>query len=221
MSGLFITMEGCEGAGKSLQCRKLERHLKESGYKTLLTREPGGAEISEQIRKIILNPGNASLSPAAEALLYSAARAQHVAEVIGPALKNNCIVICDRFTDSSVAYQGYARGLGPDVIDGINAFASGGITPDITFFIDLNPGESFSRKRKNAALDRIELEDAEFHYRVYEGYKQIAQKNPQRVAVINGRRGPQEIHAEIIEKIRPLLININKTDTLTTVPSKR
>jgi len=211
MSGLFVTMEGCEGAGKTLQCRKLNRYLSDSGYRTLLTREPGGTVVSEQIRTIILDVMNDRMSPRAEALLYSAARAQLVFEHIRPALTEGKIVICDRFSDSSVAYQGRARSLGADIIKNINAFATGYLKPDITFFLDIEPAESFARKRGHIELDRIELEDPGFHRKVYEGYFELARDDPDRVVIVDARRGPREIHSEIIEKIEPLLKNVMNT----------
>jgi len=198
-------MEGCEGAGKSLQCKKLNAYLTNAGYDTLLTREPGGTELSEQVRKIVLDADNKNMSPAAEALLYSAARAQLVFEVIKPAIAINKIVICDRFIDSSVAYQGCARGLGTDIIKYINAFAAEGLVPDITFFLDISPDESFFRKRRNAAPDRIELEEKAFHQKVYEGYRTIARDDPERVVIVDARRSPHRIHEDIVEKVTSLL----------------
>ena len=196
-------MEGCEGAGKSLQCKKLYTYLIKKGIAAVLTREPGGAALSEQIRRIIL-AASARVSPAAEALLYAAARAQHVAEVIGPAMENGRIVICDRFTDSSVAYQGYARDLGTDAVIKINEFATGGVKPDISFFLDIRPEDSFNRKTGNAR-DRIELEEMEFHNKVYAGYKHIALTEPGRVITVDANRGMRAVHADILEKINHIL----------------
>jgi len=213
MPGLFITMEGCEGAGKSLQCRKLDQYLRSAGYDTLLTREPGGTALSEQLRKMVLDAKNENMSARAEALLYSAARAQLVFEFIRPALSEGKIVVCDRFADSGVAYQGYARSLGAETIKNINAFATGYLKPDATFFLDIDPAESFSRKRSKAALDRIELEDPDFHRKVYEGYKELAKENPDRVVVLDGRLAPQEIHEEIVKKVNALIDKRTKGDT--------
>ena len=208
MQGLFITMEGCEGAGKSLQCKMLSQYLQGLGYNTLLTREPGGTKISEQIRGILLDPVNKNMSPATEALLYSAARAQHIFEAIKPALEKGFFVISDRFTDSSIVYQGFARKLGYENIKNINAFATNGLEPDITFFIDISPESSLTRKQSDAALDRIELENIKFHMDVYEGYKKLAKQNPGRVMTINGSRSPDEIHKDILNIIKErLLIN--------------
>ena len=210
MSGLFITMEGCEGAGKTLQCGKLNDYLTGLGYKTLLTREPGGTVVSEQIRDIILDIRNEHMSARAEALLYSAARAQLVFEYIRPALSEGKIVICDRFADSSVAYQGYARSLGVGIINNINAFATGYLKPDITFFLDVDPVESFSRKWNNVYFDRIELEDPDFHRKVYEGYIELAKKNPGRVYMLDGRRSPREVHEDIVDKVGRILDKSSK-----------
>lgn len=205
MPGLFITVEGCEGAGKTLQCKKLYKYLTDSGYEALLTREPGGTILSERIRKIILDVNHENMCGRAEALLYCAARAQHVFEIIRPALIENKVVLCDRFTDSSVAYQGHARSLGAEIIKNINSFATGYIKPDATILLDIKPSESFSRKRSNVVLDRIELEEPEFHRKVYEGYMEIAKDNPERVVVIDARRSPKEVHADIVKTIKPLL----------------
>jgi len=197
-------MEGCEGAGKSLQCKKLYAYLVKKGLAAVLTREPGGAALSEQIRRIIL-AANARVSPKAEALLYAAARAQHVAEVIGPAMENGRIVICDRFTDSSVAYQGYARGLGAEAIINISEFATGGLKPDVSFFLDIRPEDSFTRKADNTSKDRIELEEMAFHNTVYSGYKRIASTEPGRVITVDANRGQRAVHADILEKVNHIL----------------
>ena len=204
--GLFITFEGCEGAGKSLQCKKLRAFLLKRGVDAVLTREPGGTTVGEQIRGVILDTNNTRMSPVAEVLLYAAARAQHVNEVIKPALEDGRIVICDRFIDSSVAYQGDARGLLPETIAEVNRFATGGLQPDVTFFIDIEPEDSFARKNARSGRDRIEMEAMAFHRRVYEGYKRIAAADANRVVTIDGYRGSGAVHADIVNKINHILL---------------
>lgn len=164
---MFVTFEGCEGVGKSTQLNYIKEYLEETNQKAVFLREPGGTEISEQIRKVILDTKNSEMSSTTEAMLYASARAQLVDQIIRPALNRGELVICDRFIDSSIAYQGYAREMGVDLIKKINAPAVGDCMPDLTIFIDLKPSESF-RTFKND--DRLEQEDASFHDRVYEGY---------------------------------------------------
>ncbi len=164
---MFVTFEGCEGVGKSTQLKFVKDYMESTGQKAVFIREPGSTAISEQIRKIILDTANKEMHDLTEALLYAAARAQLVQEVIKPALERGEVVICDRFIDSSVAYQGYARNLGAERIKQINKSALDGLMPDLTVFIDLRPSESF---RIHRTEDRIELETAEFHDKVYEGY---------------------------------------------------
>lgn len=172
---MFVTFEGCEGVGKSTQVKLLREYLERTGQKAVYIREPGSTKISEQIRDVIGNPDNTEMTDITEALLFAASRAQLVREVIRPALERGELVICDRYVDSSVAYQGYARGMGVDTIKQINAPALDGVLPDITIFIDLKPSESW-RNTKNA--DRMEQESAEFHDKVYEGYiAEIASSN--------------------------------------------
>ncbi|MEG2274448.1 MAG: dTMP kinase, partial [Clostridia bacterium] len=164
---MFVTFEGCEGVGKSTQLRIVKDYIEATHQHAVFVREPGSTEISEQIRSIILNPENKEMADMTEALLYAAARAQLVAEVIKPALKSGMTVICDRFIDSSVAYQGYARGLGADLIKQINAPALDGCMPDLTVFLDLPPTESFRTVKTN---DRLEQEHLAFHEKVYAGF---------------------------------------------------
>lgn len=164
---MFVTFEGCEGVGKSTQVKLLKEYLERTGQNAVYVREPGSTKISEQIRDVISNPDNTEMSDITEAMLFAASRAQLVREVIRPALERGELVICDRYVDSSVAYQGYARGMGVDTIKSINAAAIDGLLPDITIFIDLRPSESW-RNTKNT--DRLEQESAEFHDKVYEGY---------------------------------------------------
>lgn len=201
MSGLFISMEGTDGSGKSTQIKLLEKYLSEKGFEVVCVREPGGNKISEKIRDIIIDTENNEMGNMTEALLYAAARAQLVKEVIIPALTEGNVVVCDRFTDSSIVYQGFARGLGEDAVAGINRFATGGLIPDITFFLRLNPEESIERKKRQNKLDRIEALSNNFHKRVYVGYLNLANKNKDRVKVIDADKTIEEIHNEIADNI--------------------
>ena len=164
---MFITFEGCEGVGKSTQVKLLKEYLERTGQPAVYVREPGSTKISEQIRDVIANPENTEMTDITEAMLFAASRAQLVREVIRPALERGELVICDRYVDSSVAYQGYARGMGVETIKNINAPAIDGLLPDVTIFIDLRPSESW-RTFKNT--DRLEQESADFHDKVYDGY---------------------------------------------------
>lgn len=183
MRGKFITFEGCEGSGKSTQLRLLSEYLDKLGVDYILTREPGGSEIAEQIRKIILNGKNTAMCDECEALLYAAARVQHLKEKIAPALDRGKLVICDRYVDSSLAYQGYARGLGREYIENINSFALERFTPDLTVFLDISPAEAFKRKHGADPDDRMEQLGLEFHTRVYNGYKALMEIAPRIYAV--------------------------------------
>jgi dTMP kinase len=170
--GTFLTFEGIEGSGKSTQAALLKDFLEERGLDVLVTREPGGSPIGEQIRSILLDPDNRGMVPLAELLLYEASRCQHVEAVIRPALEDGKTVICDRFFDASTAYQGYARGLGIEMVEELNLVATGGRKPDLTVVLDL-------------PVDRIESEAVEFHERVRQGYLRIADGEPDRVKVVN------------------------------------
>lgn len=171
--GIFITMEGPEGAGKTTILKRLGETLKQEGYSVVLTREPGGIPISEQIREVILNKENTAMDSRTEALLYAAARRQHLVEKIIPALEEGRIVLCDRFIDSSLAYQGYARGLDMDEIYSINKFAISNFMPDVTFYFDIDPAEGLKRisANNNREVNRLDLEELTFHEKVREGYQ--------------------------------------------------
>lgn len=183
MRGRFITFEGCEGSGKSTQLRLLAEKLDREGIDYILTREPGGSPISEQIRKIILDGKNMDMCDKCEALLYSASRIQHIHDKIIPALEKGKLVICDRFIDSSLAYQGWARGLGMEYIGAINAEAMKICPPDLTVFLNIPPEKAFDRKHGADKNDRMEKQGLEFHGRVYEGYLQLLEKYPRICAV--------------------------------------
>ena len=196
--GYFITFEGGEGAGKSIQVEILSSHLSEKGYHIVVTREPGGTRIGEQIRAITHNPENVDLTPVAEAYLMAAARAQHVAQIIEPSIASGKIVICDRFVDSSIAYQGYGRKLGPDVIDKLNELAVNGAVPDLTVYLNVPLELGMQRRKKsNKASDRLDLQQKEFYTRVHQGYLELVKKNPKRYVVIDASRTIVEVASEI------------------------
>lgn len=205
MRGKFITIEGTDGSGKSTQLELLMDYLRKKGADVIFTREPGGTQISEKIREIILDVNNSEMTGITEALLYAAARSQHVEEKIIPALEAGKIIICDRFVDSSIAYQGAARGLGAEKIMGINEAALHGIMPDMTLFFDLSPEKGILRKKNERALDRLEKEKMDFHEKVYEGYKNLCKKYPERIKPIDADRSIDEVHSEVIEVIDGLL----------------
>ena len=184
MKGKFVTFEGCEGVGKSTQLSLLCGRLDERGTAYVMTREPGGSRIAEQIRQIILDADNAEMSDVCEALLYSAARAQHLADVVEPALAAGKLVLCDRFIDSTYAYQGFAKGLGTELVDRLNAIAVGNTRPDLTVFLDLDPERAFARKGGADARDRLENLSLEFHRNVYLGYRKLAEQEPERFVCV-------------------------------------
>jgi dTMP kinase len=199
----FITFEGIEGCGKTTQMRLLAERLETHGKRVTMTREPGGCPIADQIRGILLDAGNSAMTPLAELLLYAAARAQHVAEVVKPALGDDRIVLCDRFTDATIAYQGYGRRLDRQVIDGLNHLAMDGVCPDMTVLLDcpVEVGLERAMARINsshgAREERFELEAMEFHQRVRNGYLQLAASDPGRFVVIDGSAGVEETAATI------------------------
>ena len=206
MSGLFITMEGTDGAGKTTQIKLLKDYLEKKGFSVLSTREPGGNAISEKIREIIIDVENKKMNARTEALLYAASRAQIVSEVIVPTLKKGDIVICDRFVDSSIVYQGIARKLGIETVESINHFATDGLEPDITFLLKLDPEQSIERKKQQEQLDRIESENSYFHKRVYYGYLELAEKFPERIKVIDAFDDIDTIHKKIVQYVENLFL---------------
>ena len=201
MEGLFITIEGGDGSGKSTQIDLLTTYFKEHGRDVLLTREPGGTKISEKIRGIILDKENAEMADMTEALLYAASRAQHTVEFILPNIKSGKVVICDRYVDSSVVYQGHARGLGIDDVETINHYATLGTTPDLTILLDLPPDIGLARKKNQKALDRLELQADAFHIKVNEGYRILAKRHEDRILCVDATKSIEDIHKVIVEAI--------------------
>jgi dTMP kinase len=206
MPGLFITFEGIDLCGKSTQAELLVTYLQEKKIEVVLSREPGGPPISEKIRGILLSREHASMRPLTELLLYEAGRAQHTEELIRPSLKAGKCVILDRYGDASIAYQGWGRELGPDLVRQLNQLATGGLLPDITILLDLSPEEAARRAQgKGWQADRLEGEAIEFHRRVREGYRQLAREEPDRVKLIDGQGRTDEIHRQIRALIKPLV----------------
>ncbi len=195
-------MEGPEGAGKSTQVKLLAEWLEKEGFDVLITREPGEGKIGGAIRQIILNPENTDLFPMTEAMLYAADRAQHVEEYLLPALRQGKIVICDRYIDSYLAYQGYGRGLSLAVLAQLNDLAAGSLQPDLTVLLAVKPEEGFDRIAKTALpTDRMERQTLDFHRRVYEGFLSIAAAAPRRVAVFAASEPPEQVAAAIREEV--------------------
>lgn len=213
--GLFITFEGPDGSGKSTQLQRLSIYLKSKGLSVVTTREPGGTVISDKIREILLNPVHQEMSPQAEVLLYAASRAQHVWQKIIPALNEGRIVLCDRFVEASVAYQGFGLGFGEELIRQINHFATGGLIPDRTYLIDLDPETAKKRMslREQSEFkqdfDRIEQKDVQYHQKVREGFHDLAQRFPERIRLLDGLQSIEAIQRVITEDLEPLLVERN------------
>jgi dTMP kinase len=205
--GFFITFEGVEGCGKSTQIKLLAELLATRGIPTVLTREPGGCAIADKIRAILLDAENKALSPLAELMLYAAARAQHITEVISPALEAGEIVLCDRFCDATVAYQHFGRGIDRSVIDSLNNHACQGVAPNLTVLVDCDPSVGLERARLRIEAtsgpreERFELEAVVFHQRVREGYLHLAATEPHRFLIINGTGSIEEIFSAISAQV--------------------
>lgn len=195
---IFITFEGPEGSGKSTQCKLLAEHLQSLGHHVLLTREPGGTEISQQVRQILMDFKNRSMFPATEFLLFSAARAQLVREQIRPHLASGGVVLCDRYLDSSLAYQGFGHGLPLETIRAITAFATDQLTPDLTLLLDIDPERGLRRRQANAAeWNRLDDYTLAFHHRVRQGFLSLAQAEPHRWRVLDAEQDVEPLQAEI------------------------
>lgn len=194
---MFITFEGPDGSGKTTQARWLAEYLRAQGYPVVLTREPGGTEIGDRIREILHNPRFTNMDRRTEVLLYCASRAQHVAERVRPALEAGFVVISDRYADSTLAYQGYGRGLDLGLLRTIIAFATDGLSPDLTFCLDLMPEEGLRRRQLGGGWNRLDAETLDFHRRVRAGYLELASLEPQRWSIIDASRPAQEVQAAI------------------------
>jgi dTMP kinase len=207
MKGIFISFEGIEGTGKTIQSKMLYEHLLKKGYKVILTEEPGGTRIGLKIRDILLSIENRGMSPLAELLLYNASRAQHIKEVILPALKRGYIVITDRFSDSTVAYQGYGRRIDLNLVKSFEQSVTAGLKTDVTFLLDLNVETGLKRNRGINKTDRLELEDVKFHKRVRNGYLKIAAKESKRIKLLDGSESIEQVQNKILKIISDFLKN--------------
>ena len=196
--GMFISLEGVEGCGKSTQAELLVEHVAGLGYSVIATHEPGGTPIAEQVREILLEPRNSDMTDITELLLYLASRAQHVTQLIRPALAEGKVVICQRFSDATFAYQGYARGLDLNLLKQMNEIATGGLKPHLTLLLDIEAERGLSRKQQEG-WDRLESENVSFHNKVREAYLTIARQSPERVQVIDADRSVQSVHISIRE----------------------
>ncbi|MBN1690019.1 MAG: dTMP kinase [Dehalococcoidia bacterium] len=205
--GLFIVLEGCEGCGKSTQARLLYDELLRRNIPAVLTHEPGGTPLGDSVRQILKVKRNYDISPQAELLLFNACRAQLVRDVILPALVKNICVICDRFTGSTLAYQGYGRGLGVEAVASINNAATGGLQPDLIFLLDLQPHAGLKRKH-NPGDDRFEAEDIAFHHRVRDGYLDLAAHDPSRWIILEAQQPSAELGKAIFNRVLPFLNSI-------------
>ena len=202
MRGYFITFEGIEGAGKSTQSILLHNYLIDKNKKAILTKEPGGTETGKKIRQILLSHSDEIFPPLAELFLYEADRNFHIHNLIKPKIDQGYTVICDRFTDSTLAYQGYARGLNIDFVKKLNSVASQNIIPDITFLIDIPVEEGLKRIQKTREKDRIEKEEIDFHKKLREGFLKIAEEEKDRIVVLNGLEPPEKIFSKVIEILK-------------------
>lgn len=202
MSGVFLTFEGPEGAGKSTQIALLARRLESSGVTHVLTREPGGTPLADALRKLLADSPDGSIDPRTELLLLLSARSHHVENVIRPALATNKMVVCDRYIDSTACYQGAGRGINRDTISLLNDYATGGLVPDLTFLIDVDPEVGLARLASSArGLDRFEREHADFHRRVRDAYRDMAAAAPERVVSLSGDRDPDRISEDVFQAL--------------------
>lgn len=201
--GFFITLEGGEGSGKTTVLGRVAAYLQNRSMPYRITREPGGVEIAEKIRSIILDPAHTAMDARTEALLYAASRSQHLAEVVEPALREGLTVLCDRFVDSSLVYQGHARGLGIEEVWSINRFAIGDRMPDLTFYLDVDPEIGLSRIAANQEreVNRLDLESLSFHQKVREGYQLLVEAYPDRIVVLDANRPIHMVEQDIVRTL--------------------
>lgn len=202
---MFITLEGPEGSGKTIQAARLATHLEQTGRNVLLTREPGGTDIGDQIRKILMDLENTAMSPQTEFLLFSAARAQHVHQVIRPFLEQGGVVISDRFFDSSLAYQGFGQELNLKTLRMITAFATGGLTPDLTLLLDLPCEVGLARRREGGSWNRMDDYDLEFHRRARKGYHLLVEQEPERWVIVDADQAMDAVQQEVLEVVEARL----------------
>lgn len=201
-TGKFVTFEGCEGVGKSTQLKLFKEYAEQNGIEIIFTREPGGTSISEQIRNVILDVNNTLMVAECESLLYAAARAQLIKEVILPALETGKTVVCDRYIDSSFAYQAYGRNLGFELVARFNSYALSDCMPDVTILLDMRPEDNFRRKKGKVIDDRMENESLEFHDKVYDGFTAVADKFPERIVKIKPTGDKLLTHRLVIEALK-------------------
>lgn len=204
---MFITFEGGEGAGKSTAIKRIVEKLTSEGYEIVLTREPGGTPIAEEIRNVILDKKNTAMDPRTEALLYAASRRQHLVEKVIPALKEGKLVLCDRFLDSSLAYQGGARGIGIDTVYNMNLFATEGMLPDLTILFDIKPEEGLARIAANSQreVNRLDVEKLTFHNKVRDSFHELAKKFPERFVIVDASKTPDEVFNDAYKAIEDRL----------------
>ena len=212
---MFITFEGPDGSGKTTQARLLAAWLRERGYQVVLTREPGGTDIGDQIRTVLHDPANGAMDARTEILLYSASRAQHVAQCIRPALAAGQIVISDRYADSTLAYQGYGRGLDLETLRQITDFATGGLTPDLTLYLDIPPEEGLERRQVGGdEWNRLDAEALDFHQRARAGYLELMKEEPERWMVVNGDRTVEEVQEKIRRVVEGRLREVMRNNVM-------
>lgn len=203
MRGLFITFEGNDGSGKSSVIEAIKEELEKRGYDTIYSREPGGSKIAEKIREVILDVDNLGMDDKTESLLYAASRREHIVKTVLPALNEGKVVLCDRFLDSSLAYQGYARGIGIEEVYNMNKYATDGLLPDLTILVCVRPEIGLARIKNNhrGELDRLELEKMAFHQKVYEGYLEVQKKFPSRIIMINGEASKEQVREDALAEV--------------------
>jgi len=204
-NGIFITFEGIEGSGKSTQAKMLASGLAASGVEVIATHEPGGTPISDRIRALLLDPGNTDMDATTELLLYAAARAQHLSQKIRPALARGAVVICDRFSDSTIAYQGFGRGIARELLDAVDAVATGHLRPHLTILCDLDVRQGLERNRNARKRDRLELEAVDFHEKVRAGFLALAHDDPGRFHIVDAAKPPDVLAAEVLALVKKVL----------------
>ncbi|NLU50106.1 MAG: dTMP kinase [Syntrophomonadaceae bacterium] len=205
--GLFISFEGIDGSGKTTQVKRLGQSLRDKGYELVTVREPGGTPVAEKIRELLLDARNDGICPRTEAFLYAAARAQLVTEVINPALTEGRVVIADRYLDSTLAYQGYGRGLDTRFLEQLNRLAVAGTVPDLTIILDISPVEGMVR-RSDSCPDRLEREGLQFQEAVRAGYLSLSRQYPERIKVVDAMQPPEQVYAEIVALVTPFLAQL-------------